>query len=84
MKLFIAIYSCCFNFVKNLLYLYIVLLLYDQFQRDGYAVLEDFLTEDEVIKLKAAGTALATDMPDSVPCSQFSTATAPQVKRILI
>ncbi|CAB3380960.1 Hypothetical predicted protein [Cloeon dipterum] len=45
----------------------------DQFQKDGFVVLENFLTEDEVKELRQAGEALATDMPDSVPKGQFST-----------
>ncbi|XP_059488046.1 phytanoyl-CoA dioxygenase domain-containing protein 1 homolog [Neocloeon triangulifer] len=45
----------------------------EEFQTDGFVVLEDFLSEDEILKLRHAGEALATDMPDSVTIGQFST-----------
>lgn len=37
-----------------------------QFQRDGYAVLEDFLTPEEVSRLRKAGESLAADIPENV------------------
>jgi hypothetical protein len=44
-----------------------------QFQKDGYVVINDFLSEEEIKELRSAGEALAMDMPDSVPLGQFST-----------
>ncbi|KAK6629038.1 hypothetical protein RUM43_002855 [Polyplax serrata] len=43
-----------------------------QYKRDGYLVLEDFFTEDEVNEMKEAGTKLTEDIPDEANRIRFT------------
>lgn len=47
-----------------------------QFQRDGYVVVEDFLTEEETNELKAAGEELAANIPKDIRKTVFTTTLA--------
>ncbi|XP_075229764.1 phytanoyl-CoA dioxygenase domain containing 1 isoform X2 [Lycorma delicatula] len=51
-----------------------------QFQRDGYVVLEDFLTEEETNELKTAGEELAAEIPKENRKAVFSTTQIQQGK----
>ncbi|XP_046672571.1 phytanoyl-CoA dioxygenase domain-containing protein 1 [Homalodisca vitripennis] len=51
-----------------------------QFQQDGFVVLEDFLTEQEVNELKLAGEKLAQEVPTECRKCVFSTTQTPQSK----
>lgn len=50
-----------------------------QFQADGFLILEDFLTEEEVTNLKKAGIELAENVPADTQKTVFSTTQSPQV-----
>jgi hypothetical protein len=50
-----------------------------QFNQDGYVVLDDFLTAEEVEELRAAGNELIQNIPQETHKAVFSTTDAQQV-----
>jgi hypothetical protein len=50
-----------------------------QFNQDGYVVLDDFLTTEEVEELRAAGNELVQNIPQETHKAVFSTTDAEQV-----
>ena len=50
-----------------------------QLQKEGYVILENFLTDEEVRLLREAGTELASNLPNDSRKTVFSTTTTPQV-----
>ena len=50
-----------------------------QFNHDGYVVLDDFLTAEEVEELRAAGNELVQNIPQETHKAVFSTTDAQQV-----
>lgn len=50
-----------------------------QFSHDGYVVLDDFLTAEEVEELRAAGNELVQNIPQETHKALFSTTDAQQV-----
>ncbi|XP_012259637.2 phytanoyl-CoA dioxygenase [Athalia rosae] len=51
-----------------------------KFQHDGYVVLDDYLSANEVEELKAAGEEFTTNLPPEAERKIFSTTDAPQAK----
>uniref|UniRef100_A0A224XLE9 Putative peroxisomal phytanoyl-coa hydroxylase n=1 Tax=Panstrongylus lignarius TaxID=156445 RepID=A0A224XLE9_9HEMI len=54
--------------------------LYTKFQTDGFLILENFLSEDEVTNLKKAGIELAENIPPDTQKTIFNTTQTPQSK----
>lgn len=50
-----------------------------QFHRDGFLILEDFLTESETDELRKAGEQIAEDIPPESRKTIFSTTQTEQV-----
>lgn len=60
----------------------VILLRWLQIKKDGFVVLEDFLTEKEVNELKTAGEKLAQETPTECRKCVFSTTQSQQVKPV--
>jgi IMP dehydrogenase/GMP reductase len=55
-----------------------------QFIQDGYVVLDDFLTAEEVEELREAGDELIQNIPNETHKAVFSTTDVPQVTKGMV